>query len=337
MNTLAILEKFEIVEITNESRITGEELEFCTAQQALYAKVLGQHCYAFDVLQQLKNDCKAFMRSVASDNKYQSHGHTYQRYSCKYVEISKEDFVKDHIIKIHEKFISVIINYFTEKYNVSIDKPKYEIFLGLKKPDNPERPFYGYRKLSDEEKEKIVAQERAYKEAHDAYLDSIINAELDYNTLLDHIFVELNGSTFAERAEQEIKRASRKATSDKWSKPEIKNKKITMDILSPRKGWRDQYEVELNGEGYHAILCALTYLSTAKSSKARFIRGGIISWVTPRMNLMASLIHIRSAAPRFSPSVITKMASLRLLSMLTPPLCSLHRSTFTARGVKDDY
>jgi len=264
MNTLAILEKFEIVEITNESRITGEELEFCTAQQALYAKVLGQHCYAFDVLQQLKNDCKAFMRSVASDNKYQSHGHTYQRYSCKYVEISKEDFVKDHIIKIHEKFISVIINYFTEKYNVSIDKPKYEILLGLKKPDNPERPFYGYRKLSDEEKEKMVAQERAYKEAQDAYLDSIINAELDYNTLLDHIFVELNGSTFAERAEQEIKRASRKATSDKWSKPEIKNKKITMDILSPRKGWRDQYEVDLDSDGYRAILRALTYFNSEK-------------------------------------------------------------------------
>jgi len=269
MNTLAILEKFEIVEITNESRITGEELEFCAAQQALYAKVLGQHCYAFDVLQQLKNDCKAFMRSVASDNKYQSHGHTYQRYSCKYVEISKEDFVNDRIIKIHEKFISVIINYFTEKYNVSIDKPKYEILLGLKKPDIPEHPFYGFRKLSDEEKEIIIAQKRAYEEEQDAYLDSIINAEIDYNTLLDHIFVVLNGSTFAERVEQEIKAASRKAThwSGKNPKYEIKNKKIVFDILYPRKNYNGKYEVELNGNDYHAILRALTYCNSEKCVK----------------------------------------------------------------------
>ena len=265
MNTLAILEKFETVEITNESRITDEELEFCTEQQALYAKVLGQHCYAFDVLQQLENDCKAFMQAVADDNEYHSHGHAYHHYSCDYMKISKEDFVKDHISKIHERFVSIIIDYFKEKYSVSIDKPGYELLLDLKKPENPERSFYGYRDLSDEENERIIAQKRAYEEAQDAYLDSIINAELDYNALLDHIFVELDGSTFTERAEQEIKEASRKATG-RWNKPsyEIKNKRIAMDILYPRKGWRDVYEVELNGEGYHAILRALTYFNSEK-------------------------------------------------------------------------
>lgn len=53
-----------------------------------------------------------------------------------------------------------------------------------------------------EKRKKYTAQKRAFEIALDAYQDSIINAELNYNAILDHIFVELNGSTFAERADQ---------------------------------------------------------------------------------------------------------------------------------------
>jgi len=267
MNSTAILEKFDAVEITNDSRITGEELDFCTAQQELYAKVLAQHCYSYDVLHQLKTDNKAFMQSVAGDNEYTSHDHTYVRYGCDYIDLGKEDFAQKHIGHIHEKFISIIIDYFKEKYNVSINKPKYEMLLGLEPPEDPEAGHRGFRRLSDwseEEKEQLFTQKKAYKKAHSAYLNAIINAELDYNAILDHIFLVLNGSTFAERVEQEIKDASRKATSGHRSGPEIKNKKISLDILYPHKGYRDVYEVELNGEGYRAILRALAYFNSDK-------------------------------------------------------------------------
>ncbi len=265
MSTQAILEKFETIKITNESRITGEELAFCTAQQELYAKILAQHCYAFDVLQQLKNDCETFMQSVADNNEYHSAGCTYHHYSCDYMAINKEDFAKKQIDSIHKRFISIIINFFKDKYNVSIDRPEYETLLALRKPIEPELSFYGFR-ASDEEKQKYIAQKRAYEEALDAYWDSIINAELNYNAILDHIFVELDGSTFAERADQEIKKASRKATRNRRNRPsyEIKNKRIVMDILYPRKDLRDEYEVELDGEDYRAILRALTYFNSEK-------------------------------------------------------------------------
>lgn len=267
MDSQNILKKFETIEITNESRVTGGELKFCTTQQALYAKVLSQHRKAFDTLQQLKKDCEGFMQSVVADNEYHNHGYTSYHYSCEYVEISKKDFAKKHIGNIHDRFISIITTYFKEKYNVSIDKPEYVTLLEMKEPDDPDRSFYGYRGLSDEEKEKHIAQRRAYEAAQDVYLDSIINAELDYNAILDHIFVELDGSTFAERADQEIKNASRKAISWRRNKPEIKNKRIVMDILCPRKSWNDEYEVALDGEDYRAILRALAYFNSEKHQK----------------------------------------------------------------------
>ncbi|RFZ76110.1 hypothetical protein DS742_25385 [Lacrimispora amygdalina] len=266
MDTLAILEKFEEVEISNVSRISPEELAFCTTQQVLYRKVLGQHFYSFDVLQQLKDDCQEFMQSIDEDNAYDSHGSTYHHYSCSYVELQKEDFALQHIGSIHNRFISIILGYFKRKYNVSIDEPEYELLLGIKKPERPEHSFYGFRDLSDEYKEKLRLQSQAYEDAYNAYLDAVINAELDYNLLLDHIFLELNGSTFAERVEQEIKEASQKATCTYHKKVnyEIKNKKIAFDILYPRKDFRNSYEVELNGEGYLAILRALSYFNSDK-------------------------------------------------------------------------
>ena len=207
------------------------------------------------------------MKSVADDNDYHSHGQTYHHYGCNYVEINKEDFALEHVGSIHKRFISIIIDYFTKKYNVSIEKPDYEILLGLNKPEDPEFPFYGFRDRSGEAKKKYTAQKRAFEIALDAYQDSIINAELNYNAILDHIFVELNGSTFAERADQEIREASRKATRNRGNRPsyEIKNKRIVMDILCPRKNWRDEYEVSLDGEYYQAVLRALTYFNSEKS------------------------------------------------------------------------
>jgi hypothetical protein len=42
MSNLAILEKFETIEITNESRISSEELEYCMAQQAYLKRSQGE-------------------------------------------------------------------------------------------------------------------------------------------------------------------------------------------------------------------------------------------------------------------------------------------------------
>lgn len=208
---LSILDKFDAVVITNESRISGEELEYCTAQQALYVAMLGQHRQAFQTLQELKTSCDTFLSSVSEDNEYKSDGYTYKHYDCDYVELEKEEFAQKRIGKIHRLFISIIINYFTEKYGVGIEDPEFEVLTGIEKPDESSRPYRSFsrrREWTDEEIAEMDAEADAFKKAQDAYIDAIINAQLDYNTLLDHIFVELDGDTFAERAEQEIRQGS---------------------------------------------------------------------------------------------------------------------------------
>jgi len=267
MDTNTLLRKFDAVEITNDNRITDEELLFCRAQQTLYAKVLAQHCYAFDVLQQLNNECAAFIRSVADDNEFETNDYSHSRYSCEYAEISKEDFIKNRIVVTHERFISVIMGYFTERYNISMNEPEYETLLGLKEPAKPEYAFRVYRDASDEERAAYEEQERGYREAMDDYRNSLINSELDYNAMLDHIFIELGGSTFVERADQEIKEGSRKAVSWRRGKPEIKNKRVVLGILYPKKNWNGEYVVDLSDEHYRAVLRALAYFDSMKQAK----------------------------------------------------------------------
>ena len=264
---ISILDKFEAVEITNVSRISGEELAFCTAQQALYAAVLNQHRYVFEVLCKLDTDCHSFLESVSEDNKYSEGPYSSTRYHCEYVKLSKKEFAHDNIGGIHRTFVSTIMGYFTKKYGVDIETPEYLPLLGLEEPKEPDRPWaYSRRKdWTDEELDRMDAEDRAYKQATEAYLDAIIGAQLDYNTLLDYIFVELDGSTFAERAEQEIKEGSRDASHYSGKvKYALKNKRLAFKILHASKSFSDYYDVSLNNDNYKAILRALTYFDSGK-------------------------------------------------------------------------
>lgn len=262
----SLVDKFEAIEITNVSRIAGEDLELCTTHQALYAKMLAQHLTAFETMQALSNSCADFLQSVADDNEYRDGSYTYKHYECDYGTLEKKTFAHEHIGSLHERFISIIMRHFTDKYNVSIDSPDFEELLGLEKPEEPRTSYYyrGRRDISDEELSELKAAQQTYDEAHDAYLESIIHAQIDHNLILDHIFLALDGKTFAEQAEEQIKDASRNASSTYSGKRlhEIKNKKITMKILYARKSWNDEYEVGLDSKDYRAILRALTYFDS---------------------------------------------------------------------------
>ena len=266
MSISSVLDKFAAVEITNASRISDDELAFCTAQQALYEKVLEHHRDTFAALVQLANNGAVFMSSVTADNECRHYGETYPRYREYKIEADLQAFAKDNIGEIHEKFISIIIDYFNKKYGTAIEQPGHKMLLGLEKPTEPSFAFSGFREISDEEKEQRRTAQQAYEDAIQEYWYNIIYSDLEYNALLDHIFISLDGSTFAERAEQEIKDGSRNASSSYGGKLnyEIKNKKISLDILYPRKSWNGTHEVDLSRESYHAILRALTYFDSGK-------------------------------------------------------------------------
>jgi len=263
-----LLEKFEMVEITNGSRISEEELDFCTRQQMLYEQVLEHYRSTFYVIQKTVNDDAAFLKTVSDVNDYSSHGRTYHYYSGYKIDADKKDFAQKDIGSTHERFISILIEYFNNRYGTTIEKPAYETLFEINQPEY-KSTFYGFHGITEAEKDVRLVQSRAqqmeYEQAMDEYLDYIIHANLDYNAVLDHIFVSLNGSTFTERAEAEIIENSRIA-SGRCGKPnyEIKNKKIVLSILHPRKSWNNQYEVDLSGSGYRSILRALTYFDSDK-------------------------------------------------------------------------
>lgn len=267
MNTSALLEKFDTVEIKNETRISGDELAFCEAQQDLYVKVLAQHRKAFRTLEKLRMDCETFLASVAEINTYTSGSYSHPYYSCEYTSLSKEDFAKKNIGSAHEQFIRIIIRHFTDKYNVSIEDPEYLLLLNLEAPEDPHRHFYGFSGMTEEEKERFHKEKEDYKNACDTYLDDIINSELHYDMILDHIFLNLDGSSFAERAEQEIVTGSRNAANNQYHNKalyEVKNKRISLDILYAHKDWNNKSEVSLDGADYRAVLRALSYFNSDK-------------------------------------------------------------------------
>ena len=273
MNALSILEKFDAVEITNESRLSDEELAFCTAEQELYEKVLVQHRWVFHSMQAVYTGCTNFMESIKEENTIRDGSYASHRYSCLYGKLEHDKFATDEVAEVHQKFIRIIVEYFSEKYCVSIEKPQYTALLGLEKPDRIER-YYHYHDLDDEEKEQIRSENECHEEAMFLFHEGIITGCINFNDIVDHIFIELDGSTFTERAEQEILEGSRMGSKSWRDGPnyEIKNKRICFDILNPVKGWRDEYEVKLESEKYLAILRALTYFDSDKEKKDTYWR-----------------------------------------------------------------
>jgi len=268
-----IWDKFEAIEIKNDNRVPQEDIDFCATQQTLYTKVMAQHRHIFDSLCQLRDDNEVFLQSVATDNAYKSvGGYSDTYYSCDPVQITKEDFTDKHFDKIQTRFVSAIIKYFSERYHVELTAPDYKALMQIVKPEEPSYNFHFNR--TDDENAVFRAEQKRYTEKCDAYLDSIRVCELDYNAILDYVFVELGGNSFGEHSEQEIISGSKSATKCRWGgqRYEIKNKKIAFAILHARKGWDGAYNISLSDSDYRAILRSLTYFDSDKKSREMYAR-----------------------------------------------------------------
>jgi len=108
------------------------------------------------------------------------------------------------IKKIKENFVHKLCYYFNKKYNVSLDANKiYEKYKDIELP---------YEKRSNKDRT--------------LNLNLIENVYLDYNVILDEIFIQLGGFTFLEKAVDEIKQKA----------------KLPLHYYSYRKSWN--YEVK---------------------------------------------------------------------------------------------
>jgi hypothetical protein len=170
-----LLSKFDTIKIENKSRIDGEDQKFCETFNKIYADTVECYKNTLDSLISLYNNQIPLVKDSydLSVSYYGSH-------------FSISD-VKDSILGLKEKFISEVCYHFSHKYNVTINSDKIC------------------------NKYKDIELEHHKRENQDKTLktDLIIIVPIDYNMILDEIFIQLNGFTFFEKAIDEIKKKAR--------------------------------------------------------------------------------------------------------------------------------
>lgn len=176
---MSLLDKFNAVEITVDSRISSVDKSFCQAQQSAYEFALSTLREMDSIYEVKLNEIKNL--SPNGQNEYLN--------SYKFGE---------NISEAHKDFISKIVYYFSSNYHVNLDS---DIIKERLIPQIP-RTSWG---MSKEEYERIQAE--AEKNQQIIY-DTLI---LNYNDILDCIFAQLGGFTFAEQAIQQLKDKARSA------------------------------------------------------------------------------------------------------------------------------
>lgn len=170
-----LLDKFDTITVENTSRIDEEDKKFCETFDKIYTDTLQCYKYTLDSLIKLYNNQIPLVKNYY-DLSISYYGH----------DFSISD-VKDSILKLKKKFIDKICHHFSKKYNITIDNNKiYEkykdIELECHKRENPDKTL------------KTNLIEYVY---------------IDYNIILDEIFVQLNSFSFWEKAVDEIKQKAR--------------------------------------------------------------------------------------------------------------------------------
>lgn len=267
-----ILSKFENVEIKNSTRITTDDLEFCKSNQKLYLKILDNYKNIYADLLRIIEKEKSQFNEVESENTYNKNGYVYKKYDYHFVSISKDDFTET-IIGVHRIFITTIFGYFVEKYGVKLEVKSVEDILGFNKPEKIDNGYWGLRNCSEEEIKKIREKNMEYEKALDEYKDKVINAVIDFNTIIDNIFIQLDGYSFVDKVKKEIIDECKSACFNeyrKFSYVTLKKDKIAIETGFDSyfdRIWQE-YEAQTNNDNFKAIMRALTFFDSGENNNS---------------------------------------------------------------------
>jgi len=171
---LDILSQFDNIKIENTNRIDEDDKNFCEKFNKIYADTLECYRNTLNSLISLYNKQIILVKE------------SYELSVSMYGDFSINGVI-NNIIEIKGKFINKICYYFSNKYNVTIDSNK--IFKKYKDIEVP------YEKK--ENKDKTLN------------LNLIEYVYIDYNMIIDEIFIQLNGFSFWEKAVDEIKQKAK--------------------------------------------------------------------------------------------------------------------------------
>jgi hypothetical protein len=198
---MSILDKFNSIEIKNNNRLSPEDYKYCQEQEQLY---ITAHTAYTKALNEIMPIWEAQLKKGSYISEYGNCG------------IRK---IQDEIVKITDKFISTLIWYFSNKYNIEL-KCNYEKYDG-------------------------------FNQYHDK-LEKLSLITLD--DVLDIIFAQLDGCTFKELSiKQMLNNISIKKQEyyeyRKYWNYEIKNKtikfKVYINDILPALRYYDNNEIDL--------------------------------------------------------------------------------------------
>ena len=177
-----LLDKFNDIEIKNENRIDEADKLFCETNQQAYD-------YARE---NLKDLIVLTTEQIEDQNKILQPIN--QRLTYFSAVSDSLDKLKRALHGIHQSFIGNIVEYFANKYKVTLLPEAIKNVLLPKEPD---------RWRSD-------ADTGAWEE----YENALENLSLKYSDILERIFIQLDGFSFFDKAVKELKD---KAHSAAWS------------------------------------------------------------------------------------------------------------------------
>lgn len=184
---MSLLDKFNAVEITADSRITEADRNFCKSRQVCYEYSLARLRELTEMIYQSRETEK----SMSEDGN--NHYFTIKGYN-------------EYIVASHTSFLQDIVFFFTNKYKIKLDVEK------IKTSIIPQKPEYDRYDI-----DKDAIQE--YKKNLSVWDNLIHNTFIvKYDDILNQIFTQLNGLTFNELALQQLKENARHSANyiDRW-------------------------------------------------------------------------------------------------------------------------
>ena len=171
---MSLLDKFSAVEVKTDNRISEEDRVFCQTQQRAYEEAKDALIKIRGLWKDLVKNQEELLGAVMTDSYSKE---TYIRLNG----FSTTD-IRNKIEYLPELFINAIVSYFNRKYQVSVSE------MEVKKKLVPDSPQFDWEKSRTNEYHKQMRE-----------------LTLKYEDVLEQIFVQLGGRTFAERALDELK------------------------------------------------------------------------------------------------------------------------------------
>lgn len=223
-----LLNKFAAVEIKADNRISDDDKAFCLRQQEAFDKSGPALQKIADMMIAGRDE----QRMILSEDD----GHFRNPYMAIGAFSCNADLVYQVMQGRNNIFISSIVRYFSNKYNVELNSHEILEHLIPDAPQEPELHCGGYCAMSDEEIDAFKERLAAYNAKKEKYDIALRTLPLRYEQIVDEILVQLGGFSFQEQAMNEFLERTWKCCHRTWGEHE-ETFEIKNDTLRLTGGW----------------------------------------------------------------------------------------------------